>query len=555
VAQLDLTRPGSTSIARPMTGATTSPAPAGGIGPMRARLRRRLGVEHPEPAWWAWCVALVLGGFAAMLRFWRLGDPPTLMFDETYYVKQAYSLLLSGDVEWRWTNDSTPPADDIWNAGTLDVFTREGDPTIVHPPLGKWMIALGMRVFGPEDPASWRIASAICGALMVVILVLVARRLFDSTLLGGIAGFLLAIDGNHLTSSRIGLLDIFLAFWALVAFALLLGDRYWLRARLADRVAKLTAGGSGPPRYGPWFVFRPWLLAAGVALGAASAIKWSGLWFIVAFGLLVVAWDVGARHTAGIKRWFTAGVLRDGPIAFLHLVPVAFLTYGVTWIGWFRSDDGFNRYWARDNPDSILARLLPDPIASLAHWHQAMWQFHVNVTDDHIYQANPWSWLVQGRPTLFAHQDVSRGQAGCSADTCKLDVLNVGNPVIWWGGAIAIVIVALVWLLQRDWRAGAVLVPLAAGWLPWLMYQERTIFNFYSVAFVPYVVLALTFVLGMLLGPPGADVRRRTWGAALVGAFVVLATAVFVLFWPMWVYSAMTIERWQLLIWLPSWRQ
>ncbi len=496
-----------------------------------------------------------------MLRFWRLGDPPTLMFDETYYVKQAYSLLLSGDVEWRWTNDSTPKADDLWNAGTLNVFTPEGDPTIVHPPLGKWMIALGMRLVGAEDPVSWRISSAVCGALMVVILVFVARRLFNSTFLGGVAGFLLTIDGNHLTSSRIGLLDIFVAFWALVAFAFLVADRFWMRARLADRMARVLD--SGPPgetlrrrtRLGPPLLFRPWLLATGIALGALCSVKWSGLWFIVAFGLLVVVWDVSARHAVGAKDWLVAGTLRDAPVAFVHLVPVALLVYVASWFGWFRSDEGFNRYWARDNPDTFLARTLPDPLASLVYWHQRMYEFHVGVTGDHIYQANPWSWIVQGRPTLFAHNDVSQGQAGCTVDTCKLDVLNVGNPVVWWGGAIAIVVVFLVWVLNRDWRAGAVLVPLAAGWLPWFLYQARTIFTFYSVAFVPYVVLALTFVLGMILGPPSAAIRRRTWGAALVGGFVVLATAVFVFFWPMWTYTAMSVERWQLLMWLPSWRQ
>ena len=54
------------------------------------------------------------------------------------------------------------------------------------------------------------------------------------------------------------------------------------------------------------------------------------------------------------------------------------------------------------------------------------------------------------------------------------------------------------------------------------MWSNRPIFFFYAVAIVPFLILAVTLVLGYVLGPPGADRRRRTWGAALVGGYVLL---------------------------------
>lgn len=553
VAQLDL-----------MTQQGPAGAPDRPLRPPVTRdvLRRRLGLPHPEPAWRAWAVAGGVGLLALYVRVRNLGYPSTLNFDETYYVKQAYSMLLSGGVELRWTND--PPeggtkADDLWNAGTYDVFTTEGDPTIVHPPLGKWMIATGMRLLGPEDPAGWRIAGAVAGALSVVLVVLIARRLFDSTLLGGIAGMLLAIDGQHLALSRIGLLDIFLSFLCLAAFALILADRYSTRERLARLMSATGPPGARQRPAGPLVLWRPYLLLAGIALGMACGVKWSGLWFLAAFGLMVVSWDIGARKAAGVRQWFTGGAAKDAPVAFLYLVPVAFAVYVASWAGWFVSDLGYNRFWAQDNPDSVLSRLFPGPlapVASLAHWHQTMYEFHANLRAEHIYAANAWSWPVQARPTLFSHEGLVRGQGGCGADECKRDILALGNPVLWWAGVIAIVVLVLAWLLRRDWRAGAVVVAFAAGWAPWLLFQDRIhVFTFYSVAFAPYMVLAVTFCLGWLMGPPGARGPRLGWGPIIAWVYLLSVVAVSIWFWPMWVGDVMSTARWESMMWWPSWKQ
>ena len=47
---------------------------------------------------------------------------------------------------------------------------------------------------------------------------------------------------------------------------------------------------------------------------------------------------------------------------------------------------------------------------------------------------------------------------------------------------------------------GVLLATLVATWGPWFMYQERTIFTFYTIVMVPFTVLALTYALGLLWG-------------------------------------------------------
>jgi hypothetical protein len=70
-------------------------------------------------------------------------------------------------------------------------------------------------------------------------------------------------------------------------------------------------------------------------------------------------------------------------------------------------------------------------------------------------------------------------------------------------------LVVLGWLAwRRDWRAGLIITGVAGGWLPWLLYLNRTVFFFYAVAWEPFLVLALVAAL-RLLEPDGADDSAR----------------------------------------------
>nr|WP_240896007.1 phospholipid carrier-dependent glycosyltransferase [Kineococcus siccus] len=508
----------------------------------------------------AWLPLLLVTAVGGFLRFFQLGRPHQLVFDETYYVKQAYSLLRYG-IERR-TDGAIAKPDELFTQGTPDVFGTTGD-FVVHPPVGKWMIAVGEHLFGIDSSFGWRFSAAVIGTLSILVLGRLARRLFRSTLLGVTAAVLLSVEGEHFVESRTSLLDIFLMWWVLVAFTCLVVDRDHARARLADRVDALAGAPLGT--LGPRIGLRPWRLAAGVSLGLACGVKWSGLYVLAFFGLMTVLWDAGARRALGVRPWFAATVRRDGIGAFCSLVPVAVVVYVASWAGWFATSDGYDRQWGAQNPATGAAGLLPDALRSLVQYHREAYRFHVGLTTPHPYSANPWSWLVQGRPTSFFYESKVRGQEGCDVDACSKAITSLGTPVLWWAGALALVVVLFCWALRRDWRAGAILCALAAGYLPWFQYQQRTIFTFYSVVFVPFLVLALVYVLGLVLGPdPGtavlragvsaeAAVRRRRWGALVAGLVVVACVACFAFFWPIYTAQVIPYSAWQRRMWLPSW--
>ncbi len=522
------------------------------------RLRRRLlGPEIGDRVlgWAGPVVAMLVGG---ILRFWDLGRPHQLVFDETYYVKQAWSMVEYG-VEMRVGNQYGSTPDVAWNAGSLDVFDPTGGDLVVHGPVGKWVIGAGEALFGGTSSFGWRFSVAVLGTLSILMVGRIARRLLSSSLLGTIAAILLAIEGHHFVHSRTGLLDIVVMFFALVAFGALLLDRDHSRARLA-RIVAAEAGdtrpGGIPPRpagLGPFLGARPWLWVCGLAMGLCAGTKWSGLYFLVVFGLVVVAWGIGARRAVGVRRPILAAAVKDGPWAFLALVGTTAVVYVLSWWGWFVSDNGYNRHWADTNPAKPGWTWVPDALRSWWNYHAQILEFHRGLSTPHPYQSSPWSWMVMGRPTSFFAEYPKLGEDGCTVDMCAKVITPIGTVTIWWAAAIGMAVLLFRWLLARDWRAGAILAGYAGGFFPWFLLGDRTIYQFYAVAFVPYVVLAVTYLCGLALGPPEASRDRRLVGVTSVGSFLVLSAALFVWFLPLYTAQVVPYNLWWVHMWFPSW--
>ncbi|WP_277050143.1 dolichyl-phosphate-mannose--protein mannosyltransferase [Ruania albidiflava] len=520
---------------------------------IRTSLEDRLLPPVPGSRLWGWIGALLVTAVAGVLRLVHLERPDRLVFDETYYVKQAYSLLTLG-YEGTWNEEP----DERFAAGDFSDLNTDAD-YVVHPSVGKWMIAIGMRLLGPENPWGWRISAAVVGTLSVLLLARIARRLFSSSLLGCAAALLLAVDGEHIVLSRISILDIFLQFWVLAAFGALLLDRQWHRRHLAARAAtELAARGSYGDPWGPKAGLRPWLLVAGVCLGLASGVKWSGIYALAVFGIVAVVWSVTARRELSVRLWSGAGLVRDGVRSFLVLVPTAAAVYVLTWLPWWLNPGSYYRHWASDVnavAEHPQRPWLPDWLNSWWEYHLKMWHFHNNLTSEHTYMSHPAGWLIQWRPTSFAWRDVEDGTSMdlCGASRCVGAITSLGNPVLWWGGALALLLVVWLAVRHRDWRAWAILGGYAATYLPWFAYAERTIFTFYTVALAPFVALALTVALATLVGSPSWPLRERRPGIWTAAGIVVLAVLVGAFYWPIWSNQWVPYWFWRLHMLLPSW--
>jgi dolichyl-phosphate-mannose--protein O-mannosyl transferase len=512
---------------------------------------------------WTWGGPALVMLVAILTRLVGLAHPHQVVFDETYYVKDAWTLSHLG-YEAAWPAD----ANLAFNAGHPDIYLTSPS-FIAHPPIGKWIIAIGLALFGGGDSFGWRISVAVCGILLVLVTMLLAKRLFRSTLLAVIAGGLLAIDGNAIVMSRVSLLDTMLTLFVVLGAGAVLLDREGNPGRLAWWMSWQRPGPPGGPRdlppWGPVFWARPWLLVAGVSFGIASGIKWSGLYFLAGFAVYSLGAEMLTRWRAGIPLWHVGTLLRQGPATFLLTVPVALVIYVVSWAGWFASGSGgtgggYYRHWIENEGGTAWTGLLswvPYDVQNWWHYQAAIYGYHVGEHTPHSYQSNPLTWLFLVRPTsMYWHAN------GNNAET----ILGVANPAIWWAATAAIGyltfrLIRTIVRRARGWhdpdptrpREAFILVGFAAGYLPWLLYLGRTVFQFYTIAFEPFMVLALTAAIAMLLGTRKDAESRRVAGVRLVGVFLALCVALSLFFLPVW--TGMEIPRWFMTMhfWFPSW--
>lgn len=409
--------------------------------------------------------ALVAAGFALAalaLYLWRLTDPAMLNFDEHHYVPAVRTLLAFA-----------------------------GLPNAEHPPLGKWLIGLGMTI-GGDEPFGWRIMSALAGAATVGAGVMAARWLLGTRAAAVMTGILLLASPMLFIQARIAMLDIFmlallmLAFWTLAAAA---------RTGYADR----------------------WRLAlAGGLLGLATAAKWTAI-PLVAMAIVL----------------FTLARLREGRARTPEARPGPGLVEGVAWLGPFAVLvylATFLPYLFLRHDALSLGGLIPQQIAMLKLQGQAL--------APHPYQSVWWQWALNLRPVWYFYEPVNGIQRG---------VLLIGNPAIAWGGLLAL-IACLYRGLRRGDRPLLAIALLWAAALAFFIVIPKPVMFFYH--YIPAALL-LCFAIAGVLDRWFWQRGRRLAPALCIG----LAALLFVDFYPIISAAALDgpqdFNRW---MWLDSWR-
>ena len=495
-----------------------------------------------------WIVFSLITLLAGVLRMWNLSHPDRLIFDETYYVKDGWALWNFG-YEVGWPED----ADDAFVTG--NPMPNEEASYVVHPPLGKWLIGAGMMIFGTDNGFGWRFTAALAGTIMVALFILLVTKMLASQFFGGIAGILLAVEGHHIVMSRTALLDIFMAMFVLAAFLALVYDRSWHRKRLLHDVENNNRSRSFVSR-----LWRPWWIVAAILIGAATAVKLSALAFVAAFAVLTLVWDWRARvtldrHGHGSGRAFVETLTKDWFPTLLLGIPVFALTYLLSWSGWLATDHGWGRGWAELNEAQGLQVLIPDWLRSLTNYHLESTRFHTGLDSEHSYASTPWTWWFMGRPTSFFYEGAEHGVDGCVHERCSAAITDLANPLLWWAGAIAFFVVVYIALAKNDWRAWSVIAGYGAGFFVWLLFPNRTMFFFYTVAYEVFLILAVLLTLRLVmrrLTPAGSPTYSKIAVTSAL-TFVVLVVAVSAYFWPIWTGEQISYDQWQSRMWLNSW--
>lgn len=411
---------------------------------------------------------------AALLRSIHLTRPNVIVFDEFFYVREAcFSVYRSQQICGIGESAVSP-----------------------HPPLGKWLISLGIRAFG-YNALGWRVAALAAGVLTVPLLYLLARRLLGTTPGAAMAAGLLAIDPLHFVHSRVAMLDVFVTLFIVASFLFLVIDRD--RCEAAGRASSAQGGRS--------VLSRPWLLAAGLAAGAAAATKWVGFLALVGVAALSVLWAESRQDREPLRERIGAAARKEGWQLVVAMVIAPLTVYVVSFAGRI---DGPVLSWPWSHGSWVR---------NFLGAQKAMLLFHLGIQDVSPYSSPAWSWPLIRRPVVYFQQAWGGRYR---------EILAMGSPVVWWACLPALAYLGIrVARRRRPTEAAVVVVGgFAVLYLPWLaVAAERSFtFLFYLLPAVPFMCLALATVATPWV--------RSLGGRAIVSLFCALAIASFAFFYP-----------------------
>ncbi|MBV9387662.1 MAG: phospholipid carrier-dependent glycosyltransferase [Chroococcidiopsidaceae cyanobacterium CP_BM_ER_R8_30] len=489
--------------------------------------------------------------FCLALRFWGLGRFNTLVFDEVYYAKFANNYL---------------------------THTRFFDG---HPPLSKYLIAIGMWIgdrlpFGRDamnslagsvhSTWSYRWLNALTGSFIPLVMAGIAYQLSYRKSYALIAALLAATDGIFLVDSRYALNNVYLVIFGLLGQWFLLralerrglGRRFWSalaailqRGLLRRRVRRgfwLTLAVILRRGLLRWWRGRGlWLTLAGIGFGAAASVKWNGLGFLLgAYLIWLTAWALRlvryfqSRATAAnpevIQRKTALGYLTQlnawHVLFYLAIIPAFF--YWVEWIPHLQLNPRFD-FW--EVQSQILA-------------------YHERVGDGpkvHPYCSHWYTWPLMLRPVAFFYATTQRltdplpvmGPPLPGIDgKVVYDVHDIGNPFLWWFSTVAIL--WLLWMLTHQfwiwvfalrfdvstirvsWQPFQIQIALylvlnwIANLLPWVKVTRCTFLYHYMESYV-FAVLAFAWLVDHWLSSYRRDIRAL--GVTLV--FIILLAFIY----------------------------
>jgi len=378
---------------------------------------------------------------------------------------------------------------------------------ISHPPLGKELISASIMLFG-MSPLGWRLLGALFGVIMISIMYIFIKNMFGRTSVAICGALLLGFDFMRYVQTRIATIDSYAVFFILLAFFFM--------------YRHMTTDVDAP--------FRKSLLPlalSGVFFGLSFAVKWIG--FYAGAGLLIVyvirlvqlAIYYRSVQKPGFSLYLTKTLLFS--VLFFVIIPAAvyylsYIPYGI----------------ARGM--SLGEGMLWDPEFFKIIWRNqvSMYEYHSKLEAFHPFSSTWWQWIFNVRPILYVNNALGDARARFGA---------FGNPVLWWGGFVAMITMAVRVFTHRDGKALFILFGYLSQLVPWVA-VTRIVFAYHYFPSTLFLVLALAHIFNTIIE------HRKRDGLNSIFAYTAVTGSIFVMFFPslsglympQWYYS--TFVRW-----------
>jgi dolichyl-phosphate-mannose--protein O-mannosyl transferase len=281
-----------------------------------------------------------------------------------------------------------------------------------------------------------------------------------------------------------------------------------------------------------------WLVLFTLALGCLVSSKWYG---VMGFGVsLLVLTGVELQGLVWQRRPLLWGNPRGFrlDVALATIVFVSATVYALVWV-----------------PD--LARHSPDPneihsLNDVVYRQYSMFEYHdVTVRNaTHPYSSKWWEWPLDLVPVAYYYSD-RRADTSNPAGCCIEEITSMPNPMILWFGLVCVPLVAVLAWRERNKAYVLVVLTYLLQWLPW-MRSPRITFAYHFYVDIPLICLCNAIVL-QRTWLWGCRARRRRFAGAAVAAYVSIAIAAFVYFYPILSAHGIAWNQWHQRMWIGSW--
>ncbi|MGO4542462.1 phospholipid carrier-dependent glycosyltransferase [Paenibacillus sp. 2TAB19] len=392
-----------------------------------------------------------------------------------------------------------------------------------HPPLGKLLIALGIKLFG-LNPFGWRIAGTLVGVAMLPLMYLIARRLLGRTTYAATATILLAADFMHFTQTRIATIDVYGVFFIMLMF-------YFMHRYNALSFYKVKLQTTLLP-----------LFLAGLFFGIGVASKWIVLYGGIGLAvMLALSLYDRYRQYAAAKRLLAANRTEDLDKEQLTLIVKVFPKYTIVTLA---SCIGFYiviplLIYALSYIPVLNVMDKGYTVQSFIDYQKNMFNYHSNLVSTHPFSSSWWEWPFMKRPVwYYSGEDMPAGMAS--------SIAALGNPLIWWTGIFAMAGAFWLSIKRGDRSAFMIWIAFLAQYVPWMLVTRLT-FLYHYFAMVPFIILSIVYIFK-------AIEEKKPNFSRIRAIFTAVSVALFIMFYP--VLSGMTvssdyIRHW--LRWFSSW--
>lgn len=469
--------------------------------------------------------------FAAIIRFWRLGEPGNFYFDEVYHAFTAKEMVLGHHEAWEFWNTPPPGLAYEWS----------------HPPLAKIFMAIGMKIFGIFSPFGWRFFGALAGIGNILLIYLIAKKLFREKV-AIFAAFLLTFETLSFVQARIAMNDTYFLFFLLLAIYFLIRNQFLLSGFFwgFSLASKWTA---------IYFVFVLFFfflynklkkndvyLLLSMSILILLLIEYQHLfifqpifWNLIFFSIILFfIYFFLSKVKSPVKIVICFGIL-PFIIYFLSYLPFYFIPHPTLEQ---RIDRQSKVVIAIENvcPNLGFSQKICDNTAMIWNIQQQMYWYHTKLVATHPYQSMWYSWPFDTRPVYYSLE---------TEDTKTSKIYAIGNPAIFLAGVLAIFYLLYLFFKRRDFKNGLVLVLYSAFFLPWAV-SPRIMFIYHYLPAIPFLILGLSCVL--------AKFWAKEFGKIFVVCFLALVTLFFIYLYPhiaSWPVSFSLDEQYY---WFSSWR-